>query len=117
MKAMIIGMLMAAAATLLMVMVAPQSEGAETPDKVIELKEVDYSSVKTEEVKTGKEVNINTATAEQLKELKGVGPKKAAAIVKDRTENGLYVVPADLKRVKGIGPKTIEKNAALIVTE
>ena len=35
-------------------------------------------------------VNINTASAEALTDLPNIGPAKAAAIVKDRKENGAY---------------------------
>lgn len=58
-------------------------------------------------------VNVNTADANTLaKELVGVGPKTAEAIVEAR-KAGPFKDAADLKkRVKGIGDKTIEKNAA-----
>lgn len=58
-------------------------------------------------------VNVNTADEKTLdKELTGVGPKTAAAIVKERA-NGPFKDAADLKkRVKGVGNKTIESNAA-----
>ncbi len=56
-------------------------------------------------------VNINTATAEELAEnLKGVGPKKALAIIEYRETNGPFFAPEELINVKGIGPKTLEKN-------
>lgn len=52
-------------------------------------------------------VNINTATAEQLEALPGIGPSKAAAIVKDRETNGPFGSVADLARVSGIGDQTV----------
>ncbi len=56
-------------------------------------------------------VNINSANAAELAEnLKGVGPKKAQAIVKYREENGPFFSANELMNVKGIGPKTVEKN-------
>ncbi len=55
-------------------------------------------------------VNINTANAEQLSHLKGIGPKKAEAIVKYREEHGAFKSIDDLTKVKGIGPKFVEKN-------
>ncbi len=56
-------------------------------------------------------VNINTADEAKLaKELAGVGPAKAAAIVKDRKEKGPFKTPEDLKRVEGIGDAVIEQN-------
>jgi len=61
-------------------------------------------------------VNINTADAEELDVmLNGVGPKKAAAIVKFREENGPFESAADLMKVKGIGEKTFEQNKAIII--
>ncbi|SFF49400.1 competence protein ComEA [Fontimonas thermophila] len=56
-------------------------------------------------------VNINTADAKTLaKELKGVGPAKAEAIVKDRAERGLFKAPQEITRVEGIGPAIYEQN-------
>lgn len=56
-------------------------------------------------------VNVNTADEATLaKELAGVGPAKAAAIVKDRKENGPFKTAEDLKRVEGIGDAVIEQN-------
>ncbi|SAY51553.1 ComEA family DNA-binding protein [Neisseria weaveri] len=48
-------------------------------------------------------VNINTATAEELKALPGIGPAKAEAIVAYRSANGPFKAVEDLKKVKGIG--------------
>jgi len=55
-------------------------------------------------------VDINTASADQFITLKGVGPKKAEAIVRYRTDNGSFASIDDLLNVKGIGPSTLEKN-------
>ncbi len=56
-------------------------------------------------------VNINTANVEQLAEnLKGIGPKKAQAIIDYREQNGPFFSADELINVKGIGPKTLEKN-------
>jgi len=54
-------------------------------------------------------ININTATAEQLTSLKGIGPKKAQAIIEFRKKNGKFKKLEDLMLVKGIGKKTFEK--------
>ena len=62
-------------------------------------------------------ININTATAEQLTALKGVGFKKAEAIVSFRDSHGKFQNVDELARVKGIGSKTVEKNKALIEVE
>ena len=55
-------------------------------------------------------VDINSADANSLTELKGVGPKKSKSIVAYRDANGCFSSIDALKNVKGIGPKTIEKN-------
>lgn len=56
-------------------------------------------------------VNVNTASSEELaKELEGVGPAKAEAIVQYRTEKGGFKTLQDLAEVKGIGAATLEKN-------
>lgn len=59
-------------------------------------------------------ININTATSEQLTALKGIGLKKAQAIVSYRSQHGQFSSAADLANVKGIGLKTIEKNKSSI---
>lgn len=53
-------------------------------------------------------INVNTATAEELEALPGIGPVKAAAIVAWRTENGPFRYPEELSLVSGIGEKTLE---------
>ncbi|HTO55176.1 MAG TPA: helix-hairpin-helix domain-containing protein [Myxococcota bacterium] len=54
-------------------------------------------------------VNVNSATAEELSLLPGVGPAKAAAIIRYRTEHGAFKRVEDLSQVKGIGEKQVEK--------
>jgi competence protein ComEA len=62
-------------------------------------------------------ININTATAEGLVQLNGVGPKYAARIIEYREKWGPFKTPEDLMRVKGIGQKTFEKNREMIIVE
>jgi competence protein ComEA len=54
-------------------------------------------------------ININTADAEQLATLPGIGQVKAEAIIKYREDKGKFKNINDLKEVKGIGDKLIEK--------
>lgn len=54
-------------------------------------------------------VNINTADADELNKLNGVGPSKANAIIKYREENGLFKSVEDIKNVSGFGEATFEK--------
>lgn len=48
-------------------------------------------------------ININSATAEELETLKGVGGPLARRIVEYRDKNGLFLSKEDVKKVKGIG--------------
>jgi len=53
-------------------------------------------------------VNLNTANAEQLTEIPGIGPAKARAIIEHRTAAPFKSVE-DVKLVKGIGDKLFAK--------
>ena len=53
-------------------------------------------------------VNVNTATLEELQTLKGIGKKKAEAILQYRKEHGAFHSKEDLLQVKGIGKKALE---------
>ncbi len=53
-------------------------------------------------------LDLNTATAEQLEALPGVGPSTAAAIVAYRTEHGQFRSVDELQEVRGIGPAKFE---------
>jgi len=59
-------------------------------------------------------VNINTATKEELTTLKGVGDKKAQAIIDYRKKNGDFKSVDDLEKVDGIGPGTMKQLRAQI---
>lgn len=54
-------------------------------------------------------INLNAASAQQLEELPGVGPKLAARIVEYRQKSGAFKSVQDLMNVKGIGEKNFEK--------
>ena len=45
----------------------------------------------------------NRGGAEELVQLYGIGPTLAESILKERTENGLFIYPEDLISVSGIG--------------
>jgi competence protein ComEA len=60
-------------------------------------------------------VNINTADAATLAgALRGIGLKKAEAIVAYRGENGPFKSVDDLVNVKGIGERTLEQLRPLV---
>ncbi|MDO5673420.1 MAG: helix-hairpin-helix domain-containing protein [bacterium] len=54
-------------------------------------------------------VNINTATAQELTALPGIGPAKAEAIIQYREANGPFKAVDELNKVKGIGDKILGK--------
>jgi competence protein ComEA len=62
-------------------------------------------------------VNINTASVEELTQLKGIGPNHAAKIIEFREKNGPFKIPEDIMQVPGIGQKTFENNKDFIIVE
>ena len=54
-------------------------------------------------------VNLNTAPAEQLERLPGVGPSTAARIIEYRQKNGGFKKIEELMNVRGIGEKSFLK--------
>ena len=58
-------------------------------------------------------VNINTATAEELDTLPGIGPAMAQRIIEGRPYSSIE----DIQRVKGIGQATFEKLKDLITVQ
>lgn len=61
-------------------------------------------------------INLNTATAEQLQQLPGVGPKRAEDIIAYR-EKRPFTRPSQLSRVKGFGPATMKKLQPYLAVE
>jgi len=59
-------------------------------------------------------VNLNTATAEQLATIPGVGPKMAERIIDYRQKNGGFKKVEDLMNVSGVGEKSFLKMKPLI---
>jgi len=60
-------------------------------------------------------VDINTADATTLaRELKGIGPARAKAIVEYRQKNGPFKSADELTQVKGIAAQVVEANRANI---
>ena len=53
-------------------------------------------------------VDVNSASAQQLEAVKGIGPAKARAIVDYRSRNGPFKSLDDLSKVDGIGPKSLD---------
>ncbi|WP_194437891.1 ComEA family DNA-binding protein [Vibrio fluminensis] len=60
-------------------------------------------------------VNVNQASAQEIADmLKGIGLKKAQAIVDYRQQQGPFKQIEDLAKVQGIGEATVAKNIARI---
>ena len=53
-------------------------------------------------------VNVNTASAEELEAITGIGPALAGAIVSYRDEHGAFETPEELMNVRGIGAGKLE---------
>jgi len=71
-------------------------------------------------VTTAKEsgkVNLNTASINELTALKGIGEKKAQAIVDFREKQGKFTTVEQLADVSGIGPATLEANRDMIIVK
>jgi len=54
-------------------------------------------------------VNINIASQQQLESVKGIGPKKAQAIIEYRHKHGKFKSIDELDQVMGFGKKGIEQ--------
>lgn len=59
-------------------------------------------------------INLNSATADELRSLPGVGPALARAILSDRGAAGEYASVEDLRRVPGVGPKLLARIVGLV---
>ena len=65
----------------------------------------------------GTRININTASAEALETLPGIGPTLAQRIVAYRQANGPFSAVQDIMAVSGIGPAVFAQIGDLITTE
>lgn len=75
------------------------------------------AATSTKSVETSGPVNINTATAEQLDALPGIGPTYAKRIIEYRESHGGFKSTDEMKNVQGIGEKTFEKFKDKITTQ
>jgi competence protein ComEA len=60
-------------------------------------------------------VDLNTANAETLQTIPGIGPSKADAILRFRQQHGRFESVNELQKVGGIGPVTYQRIAPYVV--
>lgn len=72
-----------------------------SPEEMLTGNDTDYSGYPTE-LLPGTMININTASAEDLQQLPGIGPSLASAIAEYRDTNGPFSAIEDIMLVKGI---------------
>lgn len=78
--------------------------------------ETNDNTNQNEALKTS-QININTATIEELDKLPGVGEATANKIVSHRNDNGEFKSIEEIKNVNGIGDKKFEAMKELICVE
>lgn len=62
-------------------------------------------------------ININTAEADELQKLPGIGPAYSKRIVEWRIENGVFEEVEQLLEIRGIGPARLEKIRPMVILE
>lgn len=77
----------------------------------------DSTEVSSPSEQTSQIVNINTASAEELSKLNGIGDAKSQAIIAYRQQHGQFESVEQITQVDGIGESILTKNKALITVK
>lgn len=96
-----------------MVWAPPKSNQAQNPPAAAP-SQPDISSKAPPAIRVIYPLNLNTATAEELETLPGIGPELAGRIIAYRNTFGPFAQVEDILSVDGIGPKTLDKIKDLI---
>lgn len=89
----------------------PAPKGGDKPDEDGDAATGEGASKKASagDSESGERIDINTASAEELTKVKGLGTKTAENIVKYRTEHGPFTTVDDLTKVTRVGQKLVDK--------
>lgn len=86
-----------------------QKENSKVDLKVVPSQELDFVKQKFEENRLKKkQVDLNTATSQELEELPGIGPKLAQQIIRYRETVKTFSSPEEVLKIKGFGKARYE---------
>ena len=79
--------------------------------------EITLEAAKPAVTAAAERIDLNTADAEALQTLPGIGEELASRIITYRTEHGGFTDPAELLNIEGIGDKTYAELIAYITVQ